>query len=101
MPAAVLAACFAFGAIAACWSVLVPLTEAPDEPAHLALVLDLADGHAYPSYDGLHNQRAIVRLCATYAAATRACPRPGEPVTPTSIRWHARADAPDRSVRPA
>jgi small subunit ribosomal protein S36 len=97
----VLAACVAFGAVAACWSVLVPLTEAPDEPAHLALVLHLADGHGYPSYDGLHNQQAIVRLCATYAAATRACPRKGEPVTPTSTRRHPRSEAPDRSVRPA
>ena len=101
VPAAVLAATFAFGALAALWSVVAPLAEAPDEPAHLALVLYLADGHSYPDYDGVHNQQAIVRLCATYAAATRACPRKGEPVTPTSTRRHPRADAPDKASRPA
>ncbi|MCU1358487.1 MAG: hypothetical protein JWM89_3905 [Acidimicrobiales bacterium] len=101
VPAAVLAATFAFGALAALWSVVAPLAEAPDEPAHLALVLYLADGHSYPDFDGVHNQQAIVRLCATYAAATRACPRTGEPVTPTSTRRHPRADAPDKASRPA
>jgi small subunit ribosomal protein S36 len=101
VPAIVLVASVAFGALAAAWSVLAPLGEAPDEPAHLALVLHLADGNAYPSYDGLENQAAIIRLCRTYAAATRACPREGEEVTPTSTRRHPIADAPDKGDRPA
>ena len=83
VPVVVIAATLAFGALAAVWSVVAPLGEAPDEPAHLALVLHLADGHPYPSYDGLQNQAAIIRLCRTYAAATRACPRTGEVVSPT------------------
>ncbi len=97
----VVAATLAFGALAAVWSVVAPLGEAPDEPAHLALVLHLADGHPYPSYDGLENQGAIIRLCKTYASATRACPREGEPVTPTSMRRHAIGEAPNKAARPA
>lgn len=101
VPAVVLAATLAFGALAAVWSVLAPLGEAPDEPAHLALVLHLADGHPYPAYDQLHNQLAIIRLCKTFASATRACPRDGEPVTRTSMRRHPREEAPDKGTRPA
>jgi small subunit ribosomal protein S36 len=97
----VLAATLAFGALGALWSVVAPLGEAPDEPAHLALVLHLAEGRPYPDYDGLANQTAIIRLCKTYAAATRACPREGEAVTPTSMRQHPVADAPDKGSRPA
>ncbi len=101
VPVVVVAATLAFGALGAIWSVVAPLGEAPDEPAHLALVLHLADGNAYPEYDGLTNQAAIIRLCRTYAAATRACPREGEPVTPTSMRRHPRDEAPDKASRPA
>ncbi|MEZ5182000.1 MAG: DUF2142 domain-containing protein [Acidimicrobiales bacterium] len=101
VPRIVLAACLAFGALGAIWSVVAPLGEAPDEPAHLALVLHLADGGAYPDFDELHNQVAILRLCRTYAAATRACPREGEEVTATSIRRHPRAEAPAAGERPA
>lgn len=97
----VVAATLAFAALGAMWSVLAPLGEAPDEPAHLALVLHLAEGKPYPSYDGLHNQNAIIRLCRTYAAATRACPREGEVVTPTSTRRHGADEAPNRATRPA
>jgi small subunit ribosomal protein S36 len=97
----VLAATLAFGVLGALWSVVAPLGEAPDEPAHLALVLHLADGKPYPDYDGLTNQAAIIRLCKTYAAATRACPRDGEEVTPTSMRLHPRGEAPDKADRPA
>jgi small subunit ribosomal protein S36 len=95
------AATAAFVALLAGWSILAPLTEAPDEPAHLALVLHLADGNGYPTFDGLENPVAIGRLCRTHAAATRACPREGEVVTRTSVRLHPLADAPNRATRPA
>jgi small subunit ribosomal protein S36 len=101
VPAVVLAATVAFLALGAWWSVLAPLGEAPDEPAHLALVLHLADGNPYPDYDGLENQAAIIRLCKTFASATRACPREGEEVTPTSMRRHPVDEAPDKADRPA
>ena len=101
VPVVVLAATLAFGALASMWSVVAPLGEAPDEPAHLALVLHLADGNGYPEFDGLTNQAAIIRLCKTYASATRACPRDGEPVTPTSMRRHPVEEAPDKATRPA
>ncbi|MGN6693890.1 MAG: DUF2142 domain-containing protein [Aquihabitans sp.] len=101
VPVVVLAATLAFGLLGAVWSVVAPLGEAPDEPAHLALVLHLADGHPYPAYDGLANQAAIIRLCRTYASATRACPREGEAVTPTSMRRHPTDEAPDKATRPA
>ena len=41
VPVVVLAATLAFGLLGAVWSVVAPLGEAPDEPAHLALVLHL------------------------------------------------------------
>ena len=101
VPIVVLAATLLFGALGTVWSVVAPLGEAPDETAHLALVLYLADGHGYPDYDGLQNQAAILELCKTYASATRACPRKGEPITSTSTRRHPRDQAPDKASRPA
>jgi 4-amino-4-deoxy-L-arabinose transferase-like glycosyltransferase len=41
-----------FGLVAALWTVAVPPMRAPDEPAHVDLVLYLAEGHGYPAYDG-------------------------------------------------
>lgn len=101
IPLAVWAAMVAFGGLASVWSVVAPLGEAPDETAHLALVWHLADGGDYPDFDDFQGQAGSFRLCATYAAATRACPRTGEAVTPTSTRLHPRAEAPDRTTRPA
>ena len=95
-----LAATLAFGAIAAMWSVLLPLGESPDEPAHLDLVLTLAAGHPYPAYDGLSQSVATERLCRTYAAAVRVCPVGGETVTATAVRRHLDGQAPPRSDRP-
>jgi len=95
------AATVAFGALAAVWSVMAPLGEAPDETAHLALVWHLADGGSYPDYDNFQSQAASFRLCGTFASATRACPRRGEPVTATSTRRHPVDDAPDKANRPA
>ena len=40
------------GLVMVLWTVAVPAFRAPDEAAHLDLVLYLADGHGYPSYDG-------------------------------------------------
>ncbi len=76
VPAVVLAATVAFGALAALWSVVVPLLEAPDEPDHLALVLHLADGNPYPEFDGLQSQAAVFRMCRVYVSSIRACPGP-------------------------
>lgn len=101
VPAVVLAATVAFGALAALWSVVVPLLEAPDEPDHLALVLHLADGNPYPEYDGLQSQAALFRMCRTYVSSIRACPREGEVVSPTAMRRHPLADAPPKAGRPA
>jgi hypothetical protein len=53
VPAVVWAATVAVGALAAAWSVVLPLAEGPDEPSHLGLVLHLADGGGYPAHDGL------------------------------------------------
>lgn len=100
VPGIVVAATVAFAALAALWSVVAPLAEAPDEPAHLGLVLYLADGHAYPDYDELATQASVFRLCRTYASATRACPGAGEAVSRTSTRLHIAGAAPDRASRP-
>lgn len=100
MPAVVLAATVAFGALAALWSVVVPLLEAPDEPDHLALVLHLADGNPYPEFDGLQSQAAVFRMCRVYVSSIRACPRPEEVVSPTAMRRHPREVAPPKGDRP-
>ncbi|MGI8755729.1 MAG: DUF2142 domain-containing protein [Acidimicrobiales bacterium] len=101
VPAVVLAASVVFAVLGVLWSVVAPLNEAPDEPAHLGLVLHLADGRPYPDFDQLHSPTSVYRLCRTFAAATRACPQDGEPVTITSTRRHLAGDAPDKSIRPA
>jgi small subunit ribosomal protein S36 len=97
----VVAATVAFGALAALWSVVIPLGEGPDEPAHLGLVLHLADQVDYPTPDGLARSTAVVRLCREHAAAVRACPVPGEAVTADAVRRREAADAPPRATRPA
>ncbi len=51
-PRAVWAATALFGLVMVLWTVAVPVFRAPDEAAHLDLVLYLADGNGYPSYDG-------------------------------------------------
>ncbi|MEZ5177716.1 MAG: DUF2142 domain-containing protein [Acidimicrobiales bacterium] len=101
VPAVVLVATVAFGALAALWSVAVPLLEAPDEPDHLALVLHLADGNPYPEFDGLQSQAAVYRMCRVYVSSIRACPRDDEVVSPTGMRRHPREQAPPKSERPA
>lgn len=95
------AATVAFGALAALWSVVIPLAEGPDEPAHLGLVVHLADQLEYPAPDGLARSTAVVRLCREHAAAVRACPVPGELVTADAVRRREAADAPARAARPA
>jgi len=50
-PAAVWFATALFGLVAALWTVAVPPMRAPDEPAHVDLILYLAEGHGYPAYD--------------------------------------------------
>lgn len=98
----VLAITAAFIGITAVWSVVAPLTEAPDEQQHLGLVLYLADGNGYPDYDDVRVQRSILLLCREYSASSRACPRPIEfqvPVGP--IRSHPVDEAPDKAQRRA
>ena len=67
-PAAVWFATALFGLMAALWTVAVPPMRAPDEPAHVDLILYLAEGHGYPGYDQryfgqaleLHTKRYLV-----------------------------------------
>lgn len=101
VPAVVWAATVAVGALAAAWSVVLPLAEGPDEPSHLGLVLHLADGGGYPDHDGLRRSVAVVRLCTTHAAAVRVCPAPGEQVSAEAVRTRHADDAPRRGDRPA
>jgi hypothetical protein len=82
----VVAACVLVGTVAAAWSVVLPPGEGPDEPAHLGLVLHLADGRGYPDHDALRQTVALERLCETFVASVRVCPLPGEAVTATAVR---------------
>ncbi len=51
-----------FVAVSAQWTILAPAGRSPDEPAHVDLVLWLADGGSYPDYDELSSSRATVDL---------------------------------------
>ena len=98
-----MAATIAFGAVAALWSVALPLAEGPDEPAHFGLVLHLASGEGYPEFDGLFHTVGVSsrgRFCSQYAGAVRVCPGFDEEVTATAVRRHLAADAPPRATRP-
>jgi small subunit ribosomal protein S36 len=41
-----------FGLLTTLWGVAVPEFRSPDEPAHVDLIVYLAEGHSYPRYDG-------------------------------------------------
>lgn len=58
-PRAVWLATLLFGLVGAVWTVAVPAYRAPDEPAHLDLVLYLAEGHPYPAFDGRYFGEAM------------------------------------------
>lgn len=96
-----LAASIFVGVLAGAWSVVLPPGEGPDEPAHLGLVLHLADGKGYPDHDGLHMTDGLERFCATFVASVRVCPQPGEAVTATAVRVRGVDDAPGAADRPA
>jgi hypothetical protein len=49
----------AFGLLMALWTVAVPAFRAPDEAAHLDLILHLAEGNGYPTFDGRYVGRAV------------------------------------------
>lgn len=78
-----------FGLVAALWTVAVPAFRVPDEPAHLDLVLHLAEGNPYPAYDGrfvgeaigLDSQRHLIDSNARWPRfdAADAPPRTGRP----------------------
>jgi hypothetical protein len=51
-PRVVWLATLLFGLLTTLWGVAVPEYRAPDEPAHVDLIVYLAEGHAYPRYDG-------------------------------------------------
>jgi 4-amino-4-deoxy-L-arabinose transferase-like glycosyltransferase len=58
-PAAVWLATALFGLVLVLWSVAVPQYRAPDENAHVDLVLYLAEGNGYPRYDGRYIGEAM------------------------------------------
>lgn len=58
-PRAVWLATALFGLVLALWSVAVPQYRAPDESAHVDLVLYLAAGNGYPGYDGRYIGEAM------------------------------------------
>lgn len=51
-PRPVLVATLVLALLGALWTVAVPAFRAPDEAAHVDLVMYLADGHGYPDFDG-------------------------------------------------
>lgn len=98
-PRLVVVATIAMALVGGLWSVLTPVGEGPDEPAHVGLVLHLADGHGYPEHDGLAHQQGVIELCRTYAASTRWCPTAAERTAGVRTRVHRADGAPARSHR--
>jgi small subunit ribosomal protein S36 len=95
----VLAATALFGGLTAAWSVLTPLTEAPDEPAHLGLVLHVAETGDHPAYDELQHTRGLFQLCVDHAASASWCRTADERAAGVVIRDHPAAAAPARADR--
>lgn len=99
-PRLVVAATVAFGALTALWSVLTPLTEAPDEPAHLGLVLHVAETGDYPAYDGLQHTEGLFDLCVDFAASANWCRTRAERAADLVVRDHPAGEAPPKDRRP-
>ncbi|MEO6988939.1 MAG: DUF2142 domain-containing protein [Aquihabitans sp.] len=95
VPALVWVATVTFGLLLGAWSVLVPLYEAPDEPAHVDLVVALADGRAYPAFDQRQIAPAVLADCSTFVATGRWCPTPQQPSPGSGVR-HVAGDAPTK-----
>jgi 4-amino-4-deoxy-L-arabinose transferase-like glycosyltransferase len=98
-PRLVLVATVTFVALTGFWSVLTPLTEAPDEPAHLGLVLRVADTGRYPAYDGLVHTKGLFQLCMDYAASAKWCATKAERDAEVGVRPHPAAAAPPKDQR--
>ena len=78
------------------WSIAVPLYEAPDEPAHVDLVMNAAAGNPYPAFDQEYMAVAVLEDCHQYIATTRWCPTDATRGQPSPQVKHQVADAPDR-----
>jgi 4-amino-4-deoxy-L-arabinose transferase-like glycosyltransferase len=98
-PRSVVVATAAFGLLVAGWSVLTPLAEAPDEPAHLGLVLFVADTGHYPRYDRLHQTVGLRQLCVDYATSTNPCHTPAERADHVRTRARPAEAAPPKHHR--
>ena len=59
VPRPVVAVTVLFGLVLSIWSVAVPHYRAPDEPAHVDLILYLAEGNPYPDFDGRFFGKAV------------------------------------------
>jgi small subunit ribosomal protein S36 len=99
-PRLVLVATVAFGLLTEFWSVLTPLTEAPDEPAHLGLVLHVADTGRYPTHDGLHHTVGLFDFCVDYSVSVKWCRTSLEEATGVRVRDRLADEAPPKDDRP-
>lgn len=99
-PRLVVAATVTFGGLMAFWSVLTPLTEAPDEPAHLGLVLHVADTGDYPAYDELQHTEGLFDLCVDFAVSANWCRTDAERAADLVVRDHPAGEAPPKHGRP-
>lgn len=79
-------------ALALCgWSVLAPLGRAPDEAAHVDLILHLVAGEPYPEFDERFSSTGVVTAWIAYA--------PGVDIG-DGERWLTAESAPPRRERP-
>jgi small subunit ribosomal protein S36 len=98
-PRLVLLATVAFGVLTAFWSVFTPLTEAPDEPAHLGLVYYIVDNGEYPAYDELQHTEGLFQLCVDFATSANWCRIDAERAANVFTRDRPAAEAPSKHDR--
>lgn len=95
VPAPVWAAVALFVVLRGMYAVALPAFESPDEYAHLDLVEHVAEGHAYPPYDGKRVSAFAQRAFVKYSCASRPDGRRCRPGT----GGLSAADAPLRAER--
>jgi small subunit ribosomal protein S36 len=99
-PRLVVVATATFAVLTAFWSVFTPLAEAPDEPAHLGLVLHVAETGRYPTHDGLHHTAGMFQICLDHATTAKWCRNAEERAADVKVRDRPADAAPPKDERP-
>lgn len=69
------------------WSLITPLSRAPDEAAHVDLILHLSTGAPYPDYDGLQRSQGTVRFSSAHLPGLEAESAPARSQARSFNEW--------------